>query len=151
MSTEQAPQAATDPSNDRSAKEVVEAFLSALERLDLDGVVSLAAPNIRWINAPLKSASDREGFRKALLGMFKEASRFEVQYLDIHERGNGVVYTDRIDIFEGGGVQMQLPIQGEFRVENGLVSEWIDRFSWLELLGEIGKSLPAILKHRLGR
>jgi hypothetical protein len=31
------------------------------------------------------------------------------------------------------------------------VVEWVDRFSWAKLLGQLGKSLPAILKHRLGR
>lgn len=124
-------------------------FLSALERLDLDAAVAFAAPDIRWINAPLKSATDRAGFKKALNGMFKDATRFEVQYLDIHERGNGVVYTDRVDFFEGGGVRMELPVQGEFRVKDGLVTEWVDRFSWMKLIGDIGRSLPGILKHRL--
>ena len=54
--------------------------------------------------------------------MFKDATRFEVQYVDIHERGDGVVYTDRVDIFEGGGLRMNLPVQGEFRVKDGLVT-----------------------------
>ena len=74
-----------------------------------------------------------------------------MQYLDIHERGDGVVFTDRVDIFEGGGVLMELPVQGEFRIRDGLVVEWVDRFSWRKLLGDIGRSLPAILKHRLGK
>ncbi|MBW2507521.1 MAG: limonene-1,2-epoxide hydrolase, partial [Deltaproteobacteria bacterium] len=88
-------------------------------------------------------------FEKMLRGMFGDATRFEVQYSDIHERGDGVVYTDRVDIFEGGGMTMTLPVQGEFRVRDGRVVEWVDRFSWLTLIAQLGRSLPAILKHRL--
>jgi limonene-1,2-epoxide hydrolase len=83
--------------------------------------------------------------------MFKDATRFEVRYHDIHERGDGVVYTDRIDIFEGGGLTLNLPVQGEFRVKDGLISSWVDRFSWATLIRDIGRSLPAIIRHRLRR
>ena len=83
--------------------------------------------------------------------MFKDASRFEVQYFDIHERGDGVVFTDRVDIFEGGGMSMNLPVQGEFRVKDGLLTEWVDRFSWATVIADIGRSLRGILKYRLGR
>jgi len=143
----------SDPrgSGESSAAQVVEAFVSALERLDLDAASTLVSEDIRWVNAQWKTAGNKKQFQKVLSAMFKDATRFEVQYADIHERDDGVVYTDRIDIFEGGGVVMRLPVQGEFRVRDGLVTEWVDQFSWLELLGDIGRSLPGILKYRLGR
>jgi hypothetical protein len=46
---------------------------------------------------------------------------------------------------------MNLPVQGEFRVRDGLITEWVDRFSWVKVIGDIGRSLPNILKHYLGR
>lgn len=140
-----------DSTSGHSAREVVEAFIAALERLDFDAALALAAEDIRWVNYPIVSARGKAGFEKTLRGMFKDANRFEVQYRDIHERGNGVVYTDRIDIFEGGGLSMTLPVQGELRVRDGLIVEWVDRFSWPKLLAELGRSLPSMLKHRLGR
>lgn len=140
-----------DSTSRHSAREVVEAFIGALERLDFDAALALAAEDIRWVNYPIVSARSKAGFEKTLRGMFKDANRFEVQYRDIHERGNGVVYTDRIDIFEGGGLSMTLPVQGELRVRDGLIVEWVDRFSWPKLLAELGRSLPSMLKHRLGR
>jgi limonene-1,2-epoxide hydrolase len=142
---------ATEGLNEGSAQEVVEAFLSALERLDFDGALSLASPDIRWVNVPWKTAKDKVGFEKMLRGMFNDTTRFEVQYFDIHERGDGIVYTDRVDTIEGGGLFMSLPVQGEFRVRDGLVTEWVDRFSWVKALSDIGRSLPSILKFRLGR
>lgn len=144
--TGQPPQA-----DERSALEVVQAFVSALERLDLDEAVTMVSSDMRWVNAPLKTSGNKAQFAKVLNGMFKGASRFEVQYFDIHERDDGVVYTDRIDIFEGGGLTMRLPVQGEFRVRDGLVTEWVDRFSWAKLLGDIGRSLPGIIRHRIGQ
>jgi len=151
MTTEMTPGTPIDASGERSAQQVVEAFISALERLDLDGAAALVSDDIRWVNVPWKTSTNKNGFKKVLGAMFKDASRFEVRYSDIHERGDGVVYTDRVDIFEGGGLTMNLPVQGEFRVEDGLVTEWVDRFSWATLIGEMGRSLPAILKYRLGR
>jgi limonene-1,2-epoxide hydrolase len=151
MSSQADPTPIADASTESSAQEVVRALLTALERLDLDGALSLAAPDIRWINVPWKTATNKEQFRKVLQLMFKTTTRFEVQYFDIHERGDGVVYTDRVDILEGGGMSMNLPVQGEFRVKDGLVTEWVDRFSWVKVIADVGRSLPSILKHHLGR
>jgi len=131
------------------AQKVVEEFVSALERLNLDEALCLVAPDVRWVNLPWTTASNKGRFEKALHGMFKNATRFEVQYRDIHERGDGIVYTDRIDTFESGGARVELPVRGQFRVRDGLITEWVDRFSWLKLLGQIAKSLPGVLRHRL--
>lgn len=151
MTVENTPGTVDRPSSEPSAQEVVEAFISALERLDLDGALAWVADDVRWVNVPWKTASDKRRFEKVLRAMFRDATRFEVRYADIHERGDGVVYTDRVDIFEGGGISMTLPVRGELRVKDGRITEWVDRFSWLELLRELGTSLPGILKHRLGR
>lgn len=134
-----------------SAQQVVEAFVGALERLDMEAALDLVSEDVRWVNHPWVSARNKRQFEKVLRGMFRDAERFEVRYADIHERGNGVVYTDRVDLFEGGGVSLDLPVQGEFRVRDGLVVEWVDRFSWAKVAGDIAKSLPAILKQRFGR
>lgn len=151
MTTQSTTSTTTDAGAQRTAQQTVEAFVSALERLDYDAALALAGEDIRWVNYPLTTSRTKKQFDKVLRAMFGNATRFEVQYLDIHERGDGVVFTDRVDIFEGGGLLMELPVQGEFRVRDGLVVEWVDRFSWRKLLGDIGRSLPAILKHRLGK
>lgn len=151
MSTQATVTPIATASAERSAQRVVQAFLAALERLDFDGAFELVAPDIQWVNVPWKTATNKSRFKKMLLGMFRDTTRFEVQFLDIHERGDGVVYTDRIDIIEGGGLSMTLPVQGEFRVKDGLVTEWVDRFSWVKAISDIGRSLPGIIKYRLGR
>jgi hypothetical protein len=34
-------------------------------------------------------------------------------------------------------------------VEEGLVTEWVDRFSWVKVITEIARSLPGVIKYRL--
>jgi limonene-1,2-epoxide hydrolase len=135
----------------RAAQQVVEDFVSALEKLDMSAALELVSDDVRWVNHPWVSARNRRQFEKVLRAMFRNAERFEVRYRDIHERGDGVVYTDRVDVFEGGGMSLDLPVQGEFRVRDGRIVEWVDRFSWTKVAGDIAKSLPRILKHRLAR
>ena len=132
-----------------SAIDTVRAFIGSLEALDLDKTIGLAAPEIRWVNAPFTSASNKRQFNKALRSMFKRIERFEVEYRDIHERDDGVVYTDRIDVAEGGGLKMRIGVRGQLRVKDGLVVEWIDRFSWRTAIWEIVKSLPRMVASRL--
>jgi limonene-1,2-epoxide hydrolase len=138
-----------DPTPERTAQEVVQAFLAALERVDFDAALELSAPDIHWVNFPWKTAANKEQFERMLLLMFRDTTRFEVEFFDIHERGDGVVYTDRIDTIEAAGLSMALPIQGEFQVEEGLVTEWVDRFSWVKVITEIARSLPGVIKYRL--
>ncbi len=142
---------AVSAASERTPQQTVESFLSALERLSFDEALALVADDVRWVNVPWTSATNKRSFTRVLGAMFADATRFEVQMHDIHERGEGIVYTDRIDVFEGGGMFMELPVQGEFRVRDGLVIEWVDRFSWRKVLADIGRSIPAIVRYRLRR
>ncbi|MEM7137504.1 MAG: limonene-1,2-epoxide hydrolase family protein [Myxococcota bacterium] len=146
------PNLSTDgAAGEQTPTDIVRAFLSAMERLDFDDTLALAAPDIRWVNAPITSAKGKASFGRACRGMFKGVTRFEVEYLDIHERGHGVVFTDRIDTIEGRGLNMRIAVQGEFQVRDGLIVDWVDRFSWRQAIGDIVKSLPAILAHPFRR
>lgn len=151
MSTNADPIPITSAASVLSPQQTVQAFIRALEELDFDKTLRLCAPDIRWVNAPLTTASNKDEFARALRGMFKIVTRFEMQCREIYERGDGVVHTDRIDIVEGHGLKMKIGVQGDFWVEDGLVTEWVDRFSWREAIGDIVKSLPAIIAFRLRR
>ncbi len=149
MSTNADPIPITSAASVRSPQQTVQAFIRTLEELDFDKALRLCAPDIRWVNAPFTTASNKDQFGKALRVMFRMVTRFEVQCREISERGDGVVHTDRIDIVEGHGLKMKIGVQGDFWVEDGLIIEWVDRFSWRETIGDIVKSLPAIIAFRL--
>ncbi|MEZ4288257.1 MAG: limonene-1,2-epoxide hydrolase family protein [Polyangiales bacterium] len=127
---------------------VVREFLGAMERLDLDAVIQLASLNIKYQNVPLPPTQNRAQFERVITAMGKYMTRFEVQYRVIEKRGNKV-YTDRIDIAEGHGFRMDLRVQGTFVVQNGYVTEWIDRFSWLDLGKDVLASVPRIARNVL--
>lgn len=150
MERETSNQRSPRPTPEPTAREVVQSFVSALERLDLESAIGMVSDDVRWVNYPWVSSKNKAQFAKVLGAMFESAEVFEVRYNDIHERGNAVVYTDRVDIFEGSGLSMTLPVKGEFRVRDGKVVEWVDRFSCARLALELGKSLPSMAKARLG-
>ena len=68
MSSDADPTPIADGTSEPSSQEVVQSFIAALERLDFDGALALAAPDIQWINVPWKTATNKERFEKMLLG-----------------------------------------------------------------------------------
>lgn len=149
MSTHARPIPITSAASKSSPQETVLAFINAIEELDLDKTLALSAPNIRWVNAPLTTCKNKKQFETVMRGMLKVVTRFDVQIREIRQGTDGVVYTDRIDIIEGSGLAMELGVRGEFRVEDGLVTEWVDYFSWPKMLGAMARSIPAMIRFRL--
>jgi len=56
---------------------VVTAFLSALERFDMDEALSHAAEDITYQNVPLPPARGKRAFAKQMRGMAKYGTGFE--------------------------------------------------------------------------
>jgi limonene-1,2-epoxide hydrolase len=130
---------------------VVKDFIAALERLDFDGALALCAPNVIWVNEPIKSAGSREQLGNVLRSMFGDVSLFRVENLQIGQDPDGTVYTDRIDIIRGGGLSMRLRVQGVFVVRNGQIVSWVDRFSWPDGMRQTMRCVPSILRFQLGK
>ena len=69
-----------------------------------------------------------------------------VEALSLREKAD-VVIADRYDILIGGGFEARLRVEGTFRIRDGKISEWSDRFAWLPLFTALGRSLPNIASH----
>jgi limonene-1,2-epoxide hydrolase len=130
---------------------VVKDFIAALERLDFDRALALCAPNVIWVNEPIKSAGSREQLGNVLRSMFGDVSLFRVENLQIGQDPDGTVYTDRIDIIRGGGLSMRIRVQGVFVVRNGQIVSWVDRFSWPDGMRQTMRCVPSILRFQLGK
>lgn len=115
----------TDPT------EVVRAFLTALERLDVDAALELCSADVEYQNVPLKPARGQREVKRVLDLMMKYAKGFRVDYINVAADGP-VVLTERTDIITAGPVAAGFWVCGTFEVHDGLITLWRDRFDWVD-------------------
>src|SRR5687768_8730858 len=108
-----------------TAIEVVEAFLRALEDLDVDAALALCHPDVTYQNVPLPPARGKAATEKQLRLLSRWCSGF--QAINHNIAGNGdVVLTERTDIIEIGRFKPSFWVCGSFRVRDGLIVSWKD-------------------------
>ena len=125
---------------------IVEEFLGALERLDVESAAELLAPDVVYQNVPFPPARGRRAVEQQLRGLEKYATGFEVVHHNIAADGH-VVLTERTDIITAGRWRAAFWVCGTFEVRDGQVVLWRDRFdfadlTWAMLRGAIGALLP---------
>jgi limonene-1,2-epoxide hydrolase len=111
-----------DPLSDR---EVVEAFLDALERKDFDRALALMDDDIVYQNVPMKPDRGREATVRTLRKFMRLADTFEVRMHNI-AANDGVVLTERTDILKGPWLDMKFWVCGTFEVRDGKITLWRD-------------------------
>lgn len=140
---------ATDRSNDSSDGtdiEVVERFLDALERLDIDAAVALLDDDVEYRNVPFPPARGRAAVERQLRGLERYCSGFEAINHHIASDGTAVL-TERTDVICSGRVRVAFWVCGTFEVRDGRITLWRDRFdlvdvSWATLRGVLAAVLP---------
>jgi limonene-1,2-epoxide hydrolase len=80
---------------------VVREFLRALERLDLDAAMALAAPEIVYQNVPLPPARGAAATRRVLAMMMRPGTGFEARMHNLATEGP-IVLTERTDVLKAG-------------------------------------------------
>lgn len=147
---------ASDPTGaaDRDPETTVRAFLSALERLDVEAALALAAPDIVYQNVPLRPARGREEFEKQLRTMVRYGSGFEARVHNVAANGP-VVLTERTDVLKAGAWEAEFWVCGTFEVRDGRIVLWRDYFDWTTFLAAAarggGRALVARARARLGK
>ncbi|THV18756.1 limonene-1,2-epoxide hydrolase [Nocardioides caeni] len=133
---------------------VVEAFLAALEELDVDGAVALCGDDVVYQNVPLPPARGRSAVAKQLRTMMKVGTGFEVEMRNIAANGP-VVLTERVDILRRGSFAMEFWVCGTFEVRDGKIVLWRDYFDWPTFLAAgvkgAGRAAVGAVTRRLGR
>jgi limonene-1,2-epoxide hydrolase len=135
-----------EPSNDPTG--VVRAFLAALEALDVDAALALAAPDIVYQNVPLPPARGIEQFGEQMRFLERWCTAFEVQLHSIAADG-GTVLTERTDVLERGTLRAAFWVCGTFEVEDGRITLWRDRFDWVTVIGAVVAAFPRAALHSL--
>jgi limonene-1,2-epoxide hydrolase len=126
--------------------EVVQDFLGALERLDIDAVVALLDPDVVYQNVPFPPARGRDEVSRQLRLFERYGSGFEVRWHNVAANGS-VVLTERTDVITIGRVSGAFWVCGTFEVRNGRILLWRDRFdfadfTWSFVRGGLAAILP---------
>ena len=108
--------------------QVVDAFIEAIERMDIDAAVALLHPDVSYENMPMQPITGAEQVR-ATLGAFL-GSASEVDWPVVRQVVDGnCVANERVDRFKIGDGWLELPVAGFFEVDDaGLITLWRDYF-----------------------
>ena len=116
---------------------IVESFLRALERLDLDAAERFLSDDVVYQNVPLPAHRGKDAVIRALRSFTKFGDRFEARIRNIAER-DGVVLTERIDVLGTKDAAIELWVCGTFEIRGGKIVLWRDYF---DVLTFVAKSL----------
>ena len=110
-----------------NAEQVVDAFMAAFDRKDLDGALALVTDDCYYDNVPLGDMRGREKMREFLAPMMggNDPVKFEVLRQVASEK---LVMNERIDRFVMNGKPVALPVSGVFEVVDGKINFWRDYF-----------------------
>lgn len=107
---------------------VVDSFIEAVERRDVDSAAALLADDVTYDNVPVGPLVGREVARATLESFLGSAA--EVEWKVVRQVAVGsVVANERVDRFRIGEGWLELPVAGFFEIdEDGLISVWRDYF-----------------------
>lgn len=118
-----------------NALTIVEDFIAAWNRSDLEGAFALMADDIIWHNIPMEPAVGIEGCR-ALMEQFPPSEGIEFETHFIMASGNAVM-TERTDRFLIGGKWRAIRVMGIFETNDaGKIAKWRDYFDLAEFQRE---------------
>ena len=105
---------------------IVEAFIDAWNRYDLDTIESMVTPDIFYHNIPMEPCIGLDAF-KGFVRSWQALSANWVTHA-IAATGN-IVLTERTDGFDfPDGSKMSIRVMGAFEIKDGKISKWRDYF-----------------------
>ena len=106
---------------------VVNDFCDAVNKQDMEKVVSFFSDDAVYHNIPLDPVTGRDAIRDTI-GMFLGMAD-KVWFDTLHIVADGpLVMTERIDHFVMGDRDIALPVMGAFEVNDGKITAWRDYF-----------------------
>lgn len=113
---------------------VVKALFAALTDGDNATAQTLLADDVAWLNTGLPTVKGK-GVRRVLAALPKVRMRFNATDYDFTDLGGGSVRFDRRDTLAWGPLSSTFFVSGTFRVRDGKVARWDDRYRMGEVLG----------------
>jgi limonene-1,2-epoxide hydrolase len=133
-----------------SPEDTVRAFLTALERFDIDAAGELLDPDVVYENVSLPAAHGRAATLRLLRSMPRALSAFEARTHRLAATGP-VVLTERTDVLVVGRVRVAFWVCGIFEVHDGRLTLWRDYFDWAATTGALASGVVRALGSLLGR
>ena len=106
----------------------VRAFIAAWEARDVEGILARMTPDAAYLNVGLSEAVGHEAIRATITPFLKTATAVRWSITHIAETAEGVVLTERVDVFEMGDKSLSVPVMGAFEFDGGLIKAWRDYF-----------------------
>ena len=119
--------------------EIVEDFIAAWGRQDIDGVMSFFTPDAVYHNIPVDPVSGTAAIRAVIDSFAGNATGIEWIVHEIAESASGTVLTERTDRFEIGGKWIALRVMGAFEITQGKISAWRDYFEMKQFTDQMPK------------
>jgi limonene-1,2-epoxide hydrolase len=122
------------------ATDVVDHFIAAIERHDLDHALTHLTDDCEYDNVPMGKVTGREAVRATLgpfLGGFDEIVWDVLHQVSSGNLDQGVVMNERVDRFRRGERWLELPVAGLFVVRHGQIALWRDYFDRDSLLQQM--------------
>jgi len=111
-----------------SNTEIVRQFFGAWEAKSLDGILDLMTEDARWLNVGLPESVGKDAIRKAIAPFLATASKVVFKVHHIAESKDGVVLTERTDIFDNNGKEMAVDVMGVLELKGGKINAWREYF-----------------------
>ena len=107
--------------------DIVNEFIAALERKDLDAACAMVTPDCEYDNVPLVKVHGPDGIKAVLEPMFANCAT--IDWVIHREAATGnLVFNERLDRFEMPHGWVELPVAGVFEIRDGRIALWRDYF-----------------------
>ena len=108
---------------------VIDSFMQAWGRLDLDAIMDHFAADAAYANIPMGPPHVGKPAIRAFIESFLGATS-EINFMVHHqvEGAGGIVMNERTDILVMDGKRVELPVMGVFEFQGGKISAWRDYF-----------------------
>lgn len=107
--------------------EVVDAFIAAIEAMDLDTAIGLLADDCEYDNVPMMKVHGPDQIRGLLGPMIERCDQLEWIVHRQAAEGN-LVFNERLDRFHQGDTWIEMPCCGVWEVVDGRITLWRDYF-----------------------
>ena len=103
-------------------------FIAAWEARDVQAILDRMSPDAVYLNVGLSEARGHDAIRAVVGPFLSTASAVRWTITHIAETAEGVVLTERLDVFVMGDKTLSVPVMGAFEFDGPLISAWRDYF-----------------------